>query len=588
MIPNITKGTGFRGLFVYLLVDKQTGQPRPEAYLIGGTLAGLTVAQLTAEMGLIRRLRPQVDVAVLHHSLSYAATEDPDDDQIRRDVQRYLEHMGLERFPHALIVHRDKGCIHVHIPINRIGDMGQLANDWYDQLRSQKAAAFVEREFGLVEVERPKMRERIDREWAQLQQDRADIHQAEPQPLARPELAGELGIKEQIRIRLVSIPAGLSLPEWYEAAEMEGVHLVPNMGTEKLTGWSVQLKGTESAPLALGKAFMSWNKLLETGRVIYNPEEHFAFALKCKEIKHDKPAVALKPAAPPATGSYPRDWRTLVWDWQPADLGLPRLQGHDLVERMVGPGLRAGAFGRRVEAPAIGQVRRHAEGRASGSPMGSDWAAVSHLAPSVPGPLARVRFLRPETRDAYLPRSPEHLAGRRSLGGSTGGPQPHFGFAPGRSGSRPWEHHRGQAPAGSDRLTDLRGVPPGGVSPGSSGGPGGRARSSGIGICADRRSLAALSVQEIVRRAIEPFREVLAGVGRILQDLSPKSTSAEIHAEATQSEVIEATFEALDALHLPVATKKMPAKASEVPKQPDPPKVPAQEKLDKDRKRANR
>jgi len=80
-----------------------------------------------------------------------------------------------------------------------------------------------------------------------------------------------------------------------------------------------------------------------------------AFALKCKEIKHDKPAVALKPAAPPATGPYPRDWRTLVWDWQPADLGLPRLQGHDLVELIVGPGLRVGAFGRRLEAPAIGQ-----------------------------------------------------------------------------------------------------------------------------------------------------------------------------------------------------------------------------------------
>jgi hypothetical protein len=195
---------------------------------------------------------------------------------------------------------------------------------------------------------------------------------------------------------------------------------------------------------------MSWNKLLETGRVIYNPEEHFAFALKCKEIKHDKPAVALKPAAPPATGPYPRDWRTLVWDWQPADLGLPRLQGHDLVEHMVGPGLRAGAFGRRLEAPAIGQVRRHAEGRASGSPVGSDWAAVSHLAPSVPGPLARVRYLRPQAGDAYLPRSPEHLVGRSSLGRSTGGPQPYFGFAPGRPGAHPWEYHRGQAPAGAD------------------------------------------------------------------------------------------------------------------------------------------
>jgi hypothetical protein len=95
-------------------------------------------------------------------------------------------------------------------------------------------------------------------------------------------------------------------------------------------------------------------------------------------------------------------------------------------------------------------------------------------------------------------------------------------------------------------------------------------------------------VQEVVRRAIEPFREVLAGVNRILRDLAPKTTSAEVLAKAALDRSLEETFEGLDAFRPPVATKKIPAKASEPSKQPDPAKVPVQEKLDKDRKRAIR
>ena len=66
------------------------------------------------------------------------------------------------------------------------------------------------------------------------------------------------------------------------------------------------------------------------------------------------------------------------------------------------------------------------------------------------------------------------------------------------------------------------------------------------------------------------------------------TTAAEVLTEATLDMSLEEAFEALVALRTPVATKKMTAKASDAPKQPDPPKVLAQEKLDKDRKRANR
>lgn len=51
-----------------------------------------------------------------------------------------------------------------------------------------------------------------------------------------------------------------------------------------------------------------------------------------------------------------------------------------------------------------------------------------------------------------------------------------------------------------------------------------------------------------MRRAIEPFREVLAGVGRILRDLAPKTTPAIVQAEATLEVTLEEVFKGLDAL----------------------------------------
>lgn len=520
MIPNITTGKGFGGLLSYLMMDKETGLPRPEASLIGGTLFGRTVSQLTTEFGLIRRLRPQAEEGVvLHHSLSFAATENPTDEQINQYTDRYLEHMGLEEFPHTRIVHRDKGCIHIHLGISRVGADGSWANTWYDQLKSQKAAAFVEIEFGLVQVERPKMRARIDREWAQLRKERPDIKEAlEPQPLARPELMGELGIKAQIRLRLESIPAGLTLPEWIEACEIEGLHLVPNMGTDKLTGWTVQLKGTESKPLALGKVGkdLSWPKLLEAGRVIFNHDEHFAFALKCKENKHDKPAVALGPQlpGPPGIGLYPRDGGTLDWDWQPVqgDPGLPEPEGPSLVELVVAPRLRPGTFGRDVRTPSVAKVHHpkpEAAARAPRPPVGSNWRSVAHLAPSVHASVARIRELHPDGGYAFSSGSREHLADRGPIGRSNYWAQPYSDQPASRPGSVARMHDRRPAPASTDRYGDLHHQPLGGLQAPSGGRAGSGSRSVSVGVCLDRRGVEALKINDIVRKAMEPFRTML-------------------------------------------------------------------------------
>ncbi|MEI6569769.1 MAG: relaxase/mobilization nuclease domain-containing protein, partial [Verrucomicrobiota bacterium] len=197
MIPNITHGNGFYGLLSYLLLAKDSQSPRHEATLIGGTLTGQTVGELTAEFGLIRRLRPNAEKVVMHHSLSYAPGENPSDEQILRDAQRYLEHMELDSFPHAIVLHRDKGCIHPHIAISKIGANREWFDARLDMPHSQIAAGLVEREFGLVEVPRPHKQKWIDKAWEKLTQERPELrqikpapHPAEPLPAARAERLG--------------------------------------------------------------------------------------------------------------------------------------------------------------------------------------------------------------------------------------------------------------------------------------------------------------------------------------------------------------------------------------------------------------
>jgi len=295
MVPNVCHGSGFRGLLLYLLVERGTGEPRPGAQVIGGTLTGVSVDQLCSEFGLVRRLHPGAGKVVVHHSLSYTLDENPSDEQIRRDAARYMEHMGLGDHPYALVVHRDKDHVHVHIPSCKLGFGGEVWNAWKDQPRAQIAAACVEREFGLPAPPRPYMQVAIDNKWAKIQAAHPEIKAAPANPI--PAL-GKEGAMAEIKRRIEALPVGLTLPEFVHALELEGVRIRPTIGGTKISGWNAQLVGSECTPEKLSSIHrpFSWNKLLASGRVVYDEAKHLDFALKCKEVPFEQP---FEPAPPP-------------------------------------------------------------------------------------------------------------------------------------------------------------------------------------------------------------------------------------------------------------------------------------------------
>ena len=84
MIAKAVKGRGFRGALAYDL-GKEEGQ------ILDTNMAGEGIRQLAAEFGAIRKMRPNLERAVLHVSLSAALGEKLTDEQWTAVGRQYLE-----------------------------------------------------------------------------------------------------------------------------------------------------------------------------------------------------------------------------------------------------------------------------------------------------------------------------------------------------------------------------------------------------------------------------------------------------------------------------------------------------------------
>jgi len=313
MIPNIVKGSGFRGLCNYLLVGRQN------AAIVGGNMVGRTALDLTREFGMYRRLRPGASKPVMHHTLSFADGEDPSDSRIAQIAESYIRRMGLEAHQWVAVTHRDKAHVHVHLAINRIGLDVSWWNATRDFERSQVIAGQVEVEFGLVTVPRERLSYAI--------QKAVQNNGITPPAVAPPPPKPESEIKhvlDEIRAVLESIPTGLQAPEWIQAVEERGLFLKPSIGGQKVSGFTIRMPGHRAVKLADVNRSLSWPKMLASGRVIYDPDAHFEFIsqMRTKEPK-DEPAP--RTSAPPSE-SAPEvgrifdpasgNWR---WEWQPTE-----------------------------------------------------------------------------------------------------------------------------------------------------------------------------------------------------------------------------------------------------------------------------
>lgn len=146
MISKAVKGKGFRGALAYDL-DTEKGR------VIGGNMAGQTVDELTAEFGQIRKLRPNLQKAVLHVSLSAAPGEKLSDAQWQSIGQKYLDGMGFKNNQYIMTRHEDTSHEHIHILANRITHDGQVVSDSHDYKRQSQIMRQIEKEYGLKVVE---------------------------------------------------------------------------------------------------------------------------------------------------------------------------------------------------------------------------------------------------------------------------------------------------------------------------------------------------------------------------------------------------------------------------------------------------
>jgi Ti-type conjugative transfer relaxase TraA len=148
VIGKIIKGKGFGGAVRYAM-QKDDGAAR----LIGTNLVAdrNDADALAAEMAEhAAMLRPDVEKAVQHVSLSAAPGERLTDEQWRRVAEAYMEKMGFKDNQYVLVRHADTGHDHVHLIMNRVSMSGDLVSTQYDYRRQEIALDQIEREQGLT------------------------------------------------------------------------------------------------------------------------------------------------------------------------------------------------------------------------------------------------------------------------------------------------------------------------------------------------------------------------------------------------------------------------------------------------------
>lgn len=253
MIGKLIKGGGARGLAEYLLGSHDmNGDERPRVAVIGGTMAGTTPREISAEFGELRRLRPRLSRAVAHQCLRLPEGDPiPDDATWSRIADRWAEQMGFEAY--TVVCHGD----HIHVAASRINPNGDVVSDAHDWRRSEAAIRVIEAEFGLTQVESSHLLE-PERETAHRKApNRGQMAMAE-----RGEVPPSAIVAELIDGKLAE---GCSASALVEHLEAHGVAVRPNIaGTGRVSGMVYELDGIEVSAKAMGRGF-TWSNLQKRG-----------------------------------------------------------------------------------------------------------------------------------------------------------------------------------------------------------------------------------------------------------------------------------------------------------------------------------
>ena len=236
MIAKAVKGKGFRGALAYDL-------GKGDAHLLDTNMAAQGVRGLAAEFGAVRKLRPNLEKAVLHVSLSAAPGERLSDRQWEQIGRQYLGGMGFLDNQYLITRHTDTEHEHIHILANRISPLGQVISDSHDWRRQEVLMRDIEKQFGLQKVA------------PSIEAERRAPTKGEIEKLAR---TGETSTR--VRLQLLcdeAVKVSSTYTAYQASLEARGVELNPVVQQEgaKLSGLMYRLDGVLMKGSDLGKGY---------------------------------------------------------------------------------------------------------------------------------------------------------------------------------------------------------------------------------------------------------------------------------------------------------------------------------------------
>lgn len=265
MKARISRGSGFKGLLLYLLDEgpKATGKKRPE--LISTNLPGSDVKTFAAAFGAFKRLRPDIKRQVWHSSLRLPAGERLTSEKWAEVVAAYLQRMGFDdAAPHVVVRHNDvPDGDHVHIILSRVNSRSEVWLGQHEVRRAIAATQQLEREFSLTLT--PGLGD-VDAEAKAARPPR----KADPQAIVnvnRSKGHRRVDTAEVARLLLDCAARSGDLPSFTAAAHLAGFTVKPNRSetTGRVSGLSVIPPGRKKF-LKLGDATnktLTWPKLLK-------------------------------------------------------------------------------------------------------------------------------------------------------------------------------------------------------------------------------------------------------------------------------------------------------------------------------------
>ncbi len=309
MIAKAVKGKGFRGALNYDLTHEK-------GYLLDTNMSADMPRELAAEFGEIRRLRPNLNKAVLHVSLSAAPGEKLNDEQWREIGREYLRGMGLDNNQYVMTRHTDTEHEHIHILANRIRFDGQVTTDSHDYRRQEVLMRKIENDYALQQLE-PSLE--AERKAPTKDEIECAIRTSEPSTRQQLQQLCDGAAKDC-----------QSMSQYIDRLEHVGVQVVPvlQLEGEKLSGLSYRLDEVTMKGSDLGRGYTPSG--LNKRGIEYEKDRDFETVSRARERAEDRalsqPDRSFEYQQAAERGSPSRDAGTL----SPSDGSFNRRDTQDL------------------------------------------------------------------------------------------------------------------------------------------------------------------------------------------------------------------------------------------------------------------